>query len=35
MVHPVNANTINQNVLTAEYAVRGPIVVRAGELAVQ
>ena len=35
MVHPVNANTINQNVLTAEYAVRGPIVVRAGELALQ
>ena len=35
MVHPVNANTINQNVLTAEYAVRGPIVVRAGELAEQ
>jgi alanine transaminase len=35
MVHPVNAKTINQNVLTAEYAVRGPIVVRAGELALQ
>ena len=33
--HPVNSKTINQNVLAAEYAVRGPIVIRAGELAEQ
>ena len=32
MTHPVNAKTINQNVISAEYAVRGPIVIRAGEL---
>ena len=32
MTHPVNVKTINQNVLAAEYAVRGPIVIRAGEL---